>query len=316
MRLAPCTVRSALVLIVLGVTLASPLLSTTATEAEESAATPVSCAAADCHPGMDNGGHPKKIACAACHDAAAEEGDHPVAKRSVQGTACLGCHTMKKRFLHPPAAAADCTVCHQLHGGTGELLRQEKKRLCFGCHLDFDKGDQAHYHSGGDFCNDCHEAHGAPRQDLLKKPYDTTAYLPFSEKSYALCFDCHQVSLLQFPDTSFYTGFRHGRRNLHFLHVNKKNRGRNCLFCHDVHGTIAPKLIAETVPYGQWTMPIDFRLEENGGSCFPGCHGPRNYDRTFIPPEGTAPASPTTTKPDDQLLQQQRPEPGSEGQSP
>ena len=79
---------------------------------------------------------------------------------------------------------------------------------------------------------------------------------------------------VQYPDTSFATGFRDGERNLHYLHVNNKQKGRSCRMCHDMHGSRSPKLIAAAVPFGKWSLPLKFVKTETGGSCAPGCHKP------------------------------------------
>ena len=39
------------------------------------------------------------------------------------------------------------------------------------------------------------------------------------------------------------------------------------------------KMMAETVLFGNWLMPINFRKTDTGGSCAPGCHEPQQYDR-------------------------------------
>ncbi len=253
------------------------------------------CLASGCHESLQNNaaGHPEKVACGSCHaQKESAVSDHPAATGAVSGKRCTACHTMDSRFMHPPAAAGDCTVCHRLHGASEKLLITDRQILCMQCHLDFDRGEKASYHPGGNACEDCHAAHGADQQNLLVAPFNPAAYLAFDVENYKLCFKCHKISLLQFPDTSFYTDFRNGRKNLHYLHVNKKNRGRNCLLCHDVHGSTSPKLIAETVSYGQWAMPLNFRKEENGGSCFPGCHGQKRYDRSIQAVPGSQTPSP------------------------
>jgi hypothetical protein len=75
------------------------------------------------------------------------------------------------------------------------------------------------------------------------------------------------------------TGFRDGDRNLHFLHVNKEKRGRTCRACHELHAAENSVQIRQEVSYGKWLMPINFTKEETGGSCHPGCHRIKAYDR-------------------------------------
>lgn len=40
-----------------------------------------------------------------------------------------------------------------------------------------------------------------------------------------------------------------------------------------------PKHIRESVPYGDWEIPIQFEKTSTGGGCTPGCHNPKAYDR-------------------------------------
>ena len=51
----------------------------------------------------------------------------------------------------------------------------------------------------------------------------------------------------------------------------------------EVHASTHARHIRDTVPYGNWAMPIGFEKTENGGSCTPGCHQQLGYDRTKRP---------------------------------
>ena len=75
------------------------------------------------------------------------------------------------------------------------------------------------------------------------------------------------------------TGFRNGDENLHFKHVNKVDKGRVCRFCHDVHASPLDKHLREWTPFGAWEFRLNFRKTVTGGSCWPGCHVERRYDR-------------------------------------
>jgi predicted CXXCH cytochrome family protein len=103
--------------------------------------------------------------------------------------------------------------------------------------------------------------------------------VPYTDTEFSLCFDCHDRDLLRYADTSFATNFRDGERNLHFLHVNDPQKGRSCTLCHAIHGADNPTLIAASVPFGQWQLPLKFVKTATGGSCSPGCHKPYAYDR-------------------------------------
>ncbi len=163
-------------------------------------------------------------------------------------------------------------------------------------------------------CTACHDPHGAKFANLLAKEFPADAYAPYTDTEYELCFSCHKRDLLQYPDTSFATGFRDGERNLHYLHVNNKAKGRSCRLCHNMHGSANPKLIADAVPFGKWSLPLKFVKTETGGGCSPGCHKPQYYDRQ-VPgrkPEAPKPAAakpkPAAAKPDAQQTPEKKPE--------
>jgi hypothetical protein len=48
--------------------------------------------------------------------------------------------------------------------------------------------------------------------------------------------------------------------------------------------------VRDSVPYGNWKMPINFKRNETGGSCAPGCHKEFSYDRNVGSP-ATQPAA-------------------------
>jgi len=109
--------------------------------------------------------------------------------------------------------------------------------------------------------------------ERLPKEY----YLNFKYESYAVCFDCHSSSLVNAENT-LDTKFRNGDRNLHFVHVNK-NKGRNCINCHEVD-KVGKIVFSKKVPFGKnWTLPVNVALTPTGGRCVVGCHKPKDYDR-------------------------------------
>jgi hypothetical protein len=58
-----------------------------------------------------------------------------------------------------------------------------------------------------------------------------------------------------------------------------EEKGRTCNLCHEVHASAKPKLIKETTSFGTWQLPLNFTPTATGGSCMPGCHRMRGYDR-------------------------------------
>jgi predicted CXXCH cytochrome family protein len=139
-------------------------------------------------------------------------------------------------------------------------------------------------------CSGCHTLHGGPLPRLLAKPYTEAFYQAFSVDAYALCFSCHDKQLVLAKDTEGLTRFRNGNQNLHFLHVDKPERGRSCYACHMTHASTHPSHIRDSVPYGNWEIPLNFKPTATGGSCAPGCHREAKYDRVQpIPPPSPNP---------------------------
>ncbi|MCL5023597.1 MAG: cytochrome C [Nitrospirae bacterium] len=202
---------------------------------------------------------------------------------------CAQCHAEmvekigKAKVVHPAVMLEKgCATCHSPHAGDNEkLLVKSGKDLCFECHKDVIKKNMTVIHgpikAGG--CTPCHSPHASQYDKLLVKEFPEDMYVPYTDNEYELCFSCHNRDLLRYPETSFATGFRDGERNLHYLHVNKKDKGRSCKICHNIHGGTNPKLIADSAPFGKWALPIKFTKTDTGGRCAPGCHKPYSYDR-------------------------------------
>ncbi|MBZ5639132.1 MAG: cytochrome C [Acidobacteriia bacterium] len=224
----------------------------------------------------------KDGSCTTCHDPHAA--DEPKLLAQPLKELCATCHSDKVdfKFVHGPVAAGDCTACHTPHeSDTKALLKKEEKETCLTCHATVVAKSMTLLHGpiNDGKCTPCHDPHGGPYPRLLVKEFPADPYVPYTASEFGLCFGCHKRELVQDPDTSFATNFRDGERNLHYLHVNNPRRGRSCKLCHAVHGGALPKLVAETVPFGKWNLPLRFVKTATGGSCAPGCHRPQSYDR-------------------------------------
>lgn len=244
------------------------------------------------HPALEMG-------CTECHN------PHGSAHRrllSAEGQdACFECHdeiaeNVAKAAVPHPALKSEkgCISCHDPHASDNpKLLASPQKDTCLGCHKDLIGRTATVLHRPIEEgkCAACHEPHGSKNPKLLVREFPSDVYVPYTDTSYALCFGCHSRDLLQYPDTSFATGFRDGERNLHYVHVHNTEKGRSCKLCHAVHASSNPKLIADTVPFGSWSLPIKYAKTETGGSCAPGCHKPRSYDRKS---PGSAPSKETS----------------------
>ncbi len=211
---------------------------------------------------------------------------------------CFMCHEQGEYSNpHEPYAKGECTECHSPHASGNEtLLKQDKKELCLRCHTKTYKTDSTYtanigqqlkkneYQHGAiemDGCSTCHTGHGAQNPELLRGNYPTDYYAEGVEATYTLCFDCHDPAILEEGTESSGTGFSNGKTNLHFVHL-KGEKGRSCSLCHDVHAAKNSHLIKEEVTFGDWSMKMNYKVTDNGGSCMPGCHGELTYDRSFV----------------------------------
>jgi predicted CXXCH cytochrome family protein len=232
------------------------------------------------HPALQGG-------CTSCHNPHGSA--HPKLLSEEGAALCFQCHDQiqekveKSPVVHAAVKSAKgCMSCHSPHSSDNrKLLPADEKDTCLGCHKGIVTKDMTVVHGpiAKGLCTPCHNPHGSQNAKLLEKEFPQADYVPYTDTAYALCFSCHNRDLLQYPDTSFATNFRDGERNLHYLHVNNKQKGRSCVMCHNIHGGKSPRLIAESVTFGKWSLPIKFVKTENGGGCSPGCHRPQVYDR-------------------------------------
>ena len=216
---------------------------------------------------------------------------------------CYGCHTDKKEQVTTAAVKhgavnvdRSCLNCHDPHSSNiARILLMESMDLCLTCHdreyklpdgktlMNMKKWLADHTNHHGPIrqkdCSGCHNPHGAANFRILREPYPASFYMPFSVENYSLCFSCHEKTIVLNPQTTTLTNFRNGNVNLHYKHVNKPIKGRTCRACHETHASNFPKHIRAAVPFGDWELPVNFQISETGGSCAPGCHKLKRYDR-------------------------------------
>lgn len=243
---------------------------------------------------------PAEKNCLLCHDAHASN-EKMILKQPAQQL-CLSCHEkIKSTVQHAKTQhgavveGRACLNCHDAHATNfPRVLKNNPMALCMECHnkaLDSPTGKIAdmsmvlatgkslHGPIAEKNCSACHQIHGSDTFRLLTKEYPPEFYAPFNAESYALCFSCHEKSLVLEAKTTALTGFRNGDENLHFVHVNRDTKGRTCRACHETHASDQAKHIRDSVPFGKWNMPIRFQKTDTGGGCAPGCHVPYQYDR-------------------------------------
>ncbi len=241
--------------------------------------------------------------CLKCHNAHASE--HPQQLVADTRTLCLGCHDEIEReiasakYTHSPMKdSQSCANCHDAHMASQQaLLKARMDIVCSSCHNKQIVAKDGHVISAvapevlgknlhgpirsGD-CAPCHEAHGSVNPQLLVSAFPQSFYAPFELSNYALCFSCHDKEMVLLPQTTSLTNFRDGGRNLHFVHVNREDKGRSCRTCHEIHGSNLPRHMAQSVPFegSNWAMPIRYESLPDGGTCSPGCHASFTYRRS------------------------------------
>jgi predicted CXXCH cytochrome family protein len=262
----------------------------------------------DCHTELIEKGTkhiPATESCETCHDVKIKE--HT--ENGAQGLMlvekvpelCYTCHDGLKNVLdtirnvhQPIKSLKSCTNCHSPHSSSEKkLLVSEEKKLCISCHnkdvtLDGKKtvnigklitnSKVVHPPLESDGCVVCHQPHGSSNNFLLIGSFPVGKYAPAKREMFSFCWECHDSELFEVAVSSTATNFRDGVRNLHYLHRTGKN-GRTCVVCHNVHASKNEHLIEDKVKFGEWELPIKYKANENGGSCFPGCHSEKSYRR-------------------------------------
>lgn len=240
--------------------------------------------------------------CIKCHSPHSGNFAMNLPAESTRGL-CFTCHTDKQAEIAKVTVKhgglesdRGCLACHDPHVSSfPQQLDLAPMDLCLSCH------DKEYKHADGTTvanmktlleknknhhgpivdkdCSACHDTHGSTHARILRDNFTQTFYAPYNPHNFALCFTCHNDTLVKDAKTTTLTGFRNGDQNLHYVHVNKTPKGRTCRACHDAHATRNPKHITDTVPFGAYQMPVGFAKDPNGGSCLPGCHQQFKYDR-------------------------------------
>lgn len=214
---------------------------------------------------------------------------------------CFDCHDDIKKDIESKSVPHkalylknNCANCHSPHGSEQEsLLIDNETNVCLSCHRKTIKTDDRTIRSMQDVltkskvihgaievggCSSCHFPHAADMTRLLNDNFTFETYVEAKPENFTICFNCHDQEMIEKEKTTDATNFRNRDQNLHFLHVNGA-KGRNCIDCHDVHGSVQDHLIAPKVSFGSWEMPINYQVTPNGGSCASGCHAKLSYER-------------------------------------
>jgi len=230
------------------------------------------------HPPVSDG-------CLDCHDP--HRSNHKALLLKPVGPLCLDCHedVVVGKQVHGPVRAGSCATCHVPHASPNQgLLVQSGNTICFNCHGNIQKiiAESASQHQpvANGSCWECHTPHASDYPPLLRAYYPNQLYTPYREEHYALCFSCHDKNTVEYDRTSAATNFRNRDQNLHYLHVNRGDKGRTCRVCHGVHGADQPLLLRSHMhDFGKWDIPMRWVENDAGGTCYVGCHRPKSYDR-------------------------------------
>jgi predicted CXXCH cytochrome family protein len=260
---------------------------------------------------------PARKDCGSCHSPHSTE--FPEQLKAQQDQQCFTCHNkIKKKVENSNVKHAamtvqkQCSNCHDPHGAPQKsLLKARMDKVCLTCHAKpiiaqdgrtiagmaavLTESKFLHGANKVGNCAACHDPHGENRERLLERNFPQGFYARFDVTKYELCWSCHPREMV-LTENSTITNFRDGEKNLHFVHVNRDQKGRSCKTCHEIHGSNLPNHMASEVPFegSGWAMPIEYQQRTDGGSCAPGCHVPRTYTRGPTTLPTTMPAGTTT----------------------
>jgi len=263
---------------------------------------------------------PAAESCLLCHNA--HNSRHRKLLHVGLETGCLDCHLATRQAIEKSKVrhralqqGKRCASCHDPHGASVErLLHRPAFDTCLGCHSADDARDARgvpltnferllaenpvwHAPVAARDCTACHRAHGSSHFRMLVAEYPAAFYTPYDPRAYALCFGCHDEKVVGARETRTATNFRDGARNLHWVHVNRGDRGHTCRACHEVHAGKQAHQIRDGVPYGPkgWVLRIHYTRTPTGGSCARTCHESKTYVNRA--PAGSARTSPRPPTP-------------------
>jgi predicted CXXCH cytochrome family protein len=224
--------------------------------------------------------------CNGCHDS--HSGTNKFRLTASAEQMCFTCHKDKENEInqytkkHEPASSGQCITCHSPHYSEMKyLLLDDVDTLCYKCHKKNITWKERRFLHGPILqgnCSACHNPHGSDNAYILRLSFPQEFYARYEKGTYALCFLCHKEALISEKETENITYFRNGNMNLHTFHV-KQEKGRTCRACHDVHASDLEHHLREEFLFGTISLPLFYSKTETGGSCLPGCHRKRGYDR-------------------------------------
>lgn len=241
--------------------------------------------------------------CQKCHDP--HGSNNPMMIIKSEPELCYDCHEDIAKIIedsghvHEAIVIGDsCSNCHAAHASPlPRLLEKPMLGVCLSCHNKRIKAHDGtmleniaklmeenpfkHGPIKQNNCTACHSPHASNIFRRLVTYFPEEFYAPFNLKEYNLCFQCHPKDTFLEERTTALTNFRDGDLNLHFLHVNKEEKGRTCRACHEIHASKQKAHVRSAVPYGNWEFPLVFKANADGGTCAAGCHDEKKYSRKY-----------------------------------
>lgn len=191
-----------------------------------------------------------------------------------QKEACLQCHdledALQAKVRHPPAAAGECTACHNPHVSRFDsLLRDRPAAVCTTCHpgvRDELARPTTHPPAAEGRCTACHSPHGGDVPGLLKaKGAELCAgchgdvatwrerpvqHVPFAQGRCAVCHEPHGgagAGLLTRAGGAVCTQCHAVDAGLRQAHKGYPVERAACQQCHDPHASQRKGLFRETL---------------------------------------------------------------------
>lgn len=201
---------------------------------------------------------------------------------SIISNLCFECHDLvlgENDLTHKPVKDGNCQYCQDPHQSDFSLMKKAKiPDLCVNCHETVKQQlTLKRIHPPfEEECLLCHNPHSSKEKRLLV------------QTSPDLCFNCHDDFRISGKKSLLIHKPVEDERsclNCHSPHASSeyrfllKKEKQLCLSCHNVHASNNEHLIAIKVKFGNWEMPLKYTVNENGGSCLPGCHEKREYER-------------------------------------
>jgi predicted CXXCH cytochrome family protein len=241
--------------------------------------------------------------CQKCHDP--HGSNNPMLIPESEPEFCFSCHEDIEELIKTSNNVHDaifsegsCSSCHAPHASSlPRLLDKPMLEMCLSCHDRevkahdgtilkniaelMDENPFKHGPIQQNNCIACHNPHASNIFRRLVSYFPREFYTPFDLGEYNLCFQCHTKDTFLIEQTTALTNFRDGDLNLHYLHVNKKVKGRSCRACHAMHASKQQAHVRSKVPFGDWEFPVRFKANIDGGTCESGCHDEKKYSRKY-----------------------------------